>query len=280
MSRDRVLEEAVKQHLRALKLPCMAREYRELARQAREHGWTEEEYLFELLEREIQQRSENVARQRLREAHFPAHKTLDQFDFSLQRELDRDRLVRLTRCEWVQAAQPVLFAGPVGTGKTHLAIALGIEAAKRRHRVRFFRTDELVRSLTEARSQYEVTRLTSRLDKVEVLILDELGFVPFDRTGAELLFNLLAGRYQRRATVVTSNLAFSEWSRVFGDEKLTAALLDRLADGAHVITTSGTSFRMRRSLQTVGPSTPEVLPDRVPVPPPTGGGDQDTVPDR
>jgi len=272
MSRDRVLEEAVKQHLRTLKLPCIAREFRELGRQAREHGWTEEEYLLELLEREVQQRSVNVAKQRLREAHFPARKTLDQFDFGFQPDLDRDKLVRLTRCEWIPSAQPVLFAGPVGTGKTHLAIALGIEATKRRHRVRFFRTDELVRSLTEARSSHEVTRLTKRLDRVDVLILDELGFVPFDRTGAELLFNLLAGRYQRRSTVVTTNLAFSEWGRVFGDDKMTAALLDRLADGAHIITTSGTSFRMRRSRP-----EPETTQEHAPVRACGAGGDPHVV---
>lgn len=134
------------------------------------------------------------------------------------------------------------------------AIALGIEAAQRRHRVRFFRADELVRALTEAKSQHEVGRLTKRLDGVDVLIVDELGFVPFDRTGAELLFNLLATRYQRRATVVTTNLAFSEWTKVFGDEKLTAALLDRIAENAHVVLTGGSSYRTRRpDLGTVGP---------------------------
>lgn len=247
MSRDLAIEANIVAHLRELKLPGIARSYRELARQARDQGWPPEEYLLELLDAELRSRTENVAKQRLQEARLPARKTLDQFDFSVQPELDRDRVMRLSRCEWVGARQPVLLAGPVGTGKTHLAIALGIEAAQRRHRVRFFRADDLVRTLTEAKSQHEVGRLTRRLDRVDVLILDELGFVPFDRTGAELLFNLLATRYQRRATVVTTNLAFSEWAKVFGDEKLTAALLDRLADNAHVLLTTGSSYRMRRS---------------------------------
>ena len=120
--------------------------------------------------------------------------------------------------------------------------------------MRFFRADDLVRTLTEAKSQHEVGRLTKRLDGVDVLIIDELGFVPFDRTGAELLFNLLANRYQRRATVVTTNLAFSEWTKVFGDEKLTAALLDRIAENAHVVLTGGSSYRTRRpELGTVVP---------------------------
>lgn len=246
MSSDKLMDEAIRIHLRAMKLPGIGKVFRELARQARESGWSYEEYLRELLEAEARQRTENVARQRLHEARFPSHKTLDQFEFDAQPALDRDHVLRLARCEWVPRAQPVLLAGPVGTGKTHLAIALGIEAAKRRHRVRFFRADDLVRQLTEAKSQHEVTRLMARLDRVEVLIVDELGFVPFDRTGAELLFNVLAKRHQRRATVVTTNLAFSEWVRVFGDEKLTVALLDRLAEGAHVLTTSGTSHRTRR----------------------------------
>lgn len=254
MSRDLAIEANVVAHLRELKLPGIARTFRECARQAREHGWAPEEYLLELLDAELRSRTENVAKQRLQEARFPARKTLDQFDFGAQPGLDREKLMRLSRCEWVGAKQPVLLAGPVGTGKTHLAIALGIEAAQRRHRVRFFRADELVRALTEAKSQHEVGRLTKRLDGVDVLIVDELGFVPFDRTGAELLFNLLATRYQRRATVVTTNLAFSEWTKVFGDEKLTAALLDRIAENAHVVLTGGSSYRTRRpDLGTVGP---------------------------
>jgi DNA replication protein DnaC len=254
VSRDLAIEANVVAHLRELKLPGIARSFRELARQAREHGWAPEEYLLELLDAELRSRTENVAKQRLQEARFPARKTLDQFDFGAQPGLDREKVMRLSRCEWVGGKQPVLLAGPVGTGKTHLAIALGIEAAQRRHRVRFFRADDLVRTLTEAKSQHEVGRLTKRLDGVDVLIVDELGFVPFDRTGAELLFNLLANRYQRRATVVTTNLAFSEWTKVFGDEKLTAALLDRIAENAHVVLTGGSSYRTRRpELGTVVP---------------------------
>lgn len=246
MSRDLAIDANIVAHLRALKLPGMTRTFRELARQARDSGWAPEEYLLELLDAELRSRTDNVAKQRLQEARFPARKTLDQFDFAAQPTLDRERIMRLSRCEWVTAKQPVLLAGPVGTGKTHLATALGIEAAQRRFRVRFFRADDLVRALTEAKSQHEVGRLTKRLDAVDVLIVDELGFVPFDRTGAELLFNLLATRYQRRSTVITTNLAFSEWSQVFGDEKLTAALLDRVGENAHVVLTGGTSYRMRR----------------------------------
>ena len=139
------------------------------------------------------------------------------------------------------------LAGPIGTGKTHLAIALGVEATKQKRRVLFTRAADLVRQLIEARDARELTRLQQRLLRVDVLIVDELGFVPFDRIGGELLFNLITDRYERRATVVTTNLAFAEWVTVFaGDEKLTTALLDRLAHHATVLTTKGKSYRMRK----------------------------------
>jgi len=250
VSREKMLAETIIGHLKTLKLPGTARAFRERARQAREEGLSHEEYLLALLEEEIRQRAVNVARQRRAEAHFPIERTLDQFDFSHQPQLDKDLILRLSRCDWVKAAEPILLAGPVGTGKTHLAIALGIEATQRRHRVRFYRADDLVRELTEARSQHEVGKLRKRLDRVEVLIVDELGFVPFERAGAELLFNVLVERYQRRATVITTNLPFSDWGQVFGDDRMTSALLDRLGEKAHVLTTSGASHRTRGRLAT------------------------------
>lgn len=140
-----------------------------------------------------------------------------------------------------------MFVGPVGTGKTHLATALGVEAARRRHRVSWFRAADLVRTLVEARGSRSLGVLERRLARSAVLVLDELGFVPFDREGGELLFNLLSARHGCSSTVITSNLAFSEWPRVFGgDEKLTAAVLDRLAENAVVFTTKGQSYRQRK----------------------------------
>lgn len=249
MSRDELLAQQVIDRLRQLKMPGAAKCFQERARQASAEGLSFEEFLLDVLDEELRHRTTNAARERRREARFPLERTLDQFVFADQPGVSKDLVIRLSRCQWVEQAEPILLAGPVGTGKTHLAIALGIEATSRRFRVRFYRADDLVRELTEAKSEYEVGRLMKRLDRVDVLIVDELGFVPFDRVGAELLFNLLVQRYQRRATVVTTNLAFSDWVKVFGDERMTAALLDRLADRAHVLTTVGASYRTRGRLR-------------------------------
>ena len=232
---------------RALKLPGVARTFEALARQARDAHWPHEDYLHEVLTAEQASRHESVIRQRLREARFPEVKTLDSFDFTTADGVSATQIHTLARGEWVTAPENLIFAGPIGTGKTHLAIALGVEATKQKRRVLFARAADLVRQLIEARDTRELTRLQQRLLRVDVLIVDELGFVPFDRIGGELLFNLITDRYERRATVVTTNLAFAEWVTVFaGDEKLTTALLDRLAHHAVVITTKGKSYRMRK----------------------------------
>jgi DNA replication protein DnaC len=247
MSTATLTRDLIVAQTRALKLPGIARGFEALARQARDAHWPHEEYLHEILTAEQHSRHESVIRQRLHDARFPEVKTLDTFDFAAVEGVNATQIHTLARGEWVTQPENLILAGPIGTGKTHLAIALGVEATTQKRRVLFTRAADLVRQLLEARDARELGRLQRRLLTHDVLIIDELGFVPFDRIGGELLFNLITDRYERRATVVTTNLAFAEWVTVFaGDEKLTTALLDRLAHHATVITTKGKSYRMRK----------------------------------
>jgi DNA replication protein DnaC len=248
MSREVVVADLVRVHARTLKMPGAARSFEELARQACAERWSHEEYLHEVLSTEVASRSESAIRGRLQSARFPEIKTLDEFDVDGADGVDAAELVELTRGGWIERGDNVVLAGPIGTGKTHLAIALGVEAARQKKHVAFHRAADLVCALREARDQRTLERLHRRSRRVDLLVLDEVGFVPFDRSGGELLFNLLADRYERRrSVVVTTNLAFSEWPTVFGgDEKLTTALLDRLAERATIIATRGKSYRMRR----------------------------------
>lgn len=239
----------IQEQLKILKMPAIGREYLGLARQARDGGWPYEDFLKELLEREVRSRQEHTASLRLRQAHFPDIKTLDQIEWGALEGISRPKLLELASGEYIRRAEDVILAGPVGTGKTHLSIALGVEATRRRHSVFFTRAANLVRTLVEARDERTLGRLQQRIQRVELLIVDELGFVPFDRVGGELLFNLLSERHERRSTIVTTNLAFGEWTKIFGDEKLTTALLDRLGHRSHILTTKGGSFRTQKQKQ-------------------------------
>jgi DNA replication protein DnaC len=247
VSRAAIVADLIRVQARQLKMPGLARAFPDLARQAREEHWAFEDYLHDVLAVEIGSRVESAVKQRIRSAGFPEMKTLDEFDFTVAEGIAPAKIAHLAKGDWIAAGENVLLVGPIGTGKTHLAIALGIEAARQRRRVWFQRAADLVCGLVEARDAKELGRYQRRLERVDLLIVDELGFVPFDRNGGELLFNALAARHGRRSVLMTSNLAFGEWPRVFGgDEKLTTALLDRLAEQATVLTSKGKSYRMRK----------------------------------
>jgi DNA replication protein DnaC len=242
-----VVNELIRAHAKTLKMPGVSRSLDELLRRAEKEKWSHGDFLNEALAIEVASRNASSVRHRIVEARFPETKTLDEFDFKLADGLEQAQIAALGKGAFIDRHDNVVFVGPVGTGKTHLAIALGVEAARQRRHVAFFRAAELVRQLIEAKTAHDLGRIERRIFRIELLIIDELGYVPFERQGGELLFNLMSQRHQRRSTIVTTNLAFSEWPSAFGgDEKLTAALLDRLAETATVVTTKGKSFRMRR----------------------------------
>jgi len=239
------LHAVIQEYGKELKVPAMVRLYPEIARQARDGEWRYEEFLKQLLEAEVGERRDHCAERRIRQARFPDRKTLDQIDWQALRGVSKPKVLELASCEYVEQGHDVVLAGPIGTGKTHLAVALGMEAVRRRYRVAFTRASDLVRDLMEAKDERALGRLHQRYMGVHLLIVDELGFTPFDKTEGELLFNLLADRYERRSTIVTTNLDFGEWVQVFGSEKLTTALLDRLVHHAQILTTKGISYRTR-----------------------------------
>ncbi len=271
------LEAVIREHCRELKLAAFVREYPVLCRRAQDGGRPYEEFLHELLEAEVISRRRSTARRLLREAHFPDVKTLDQVDWQALKGVSKPKILELASCQFITRAETVIVAGPIGTGKTMLAIALGVEATRRRSRALFTRAADLVQSLVEARDARDLTRLQQRYEKVGLLIVDELGFCRLSAQGGELLFNLLAQRYERRATIITTNLAFGEWVKVFGDEKLTTALLDRLTHHSHILTTRGESYRSHKRNDDKDPvhdgRPPPSEKHEITAPPPrTGGG--------
>nr|MBA2663301.1 ATP-binding protein [Lujinxingiaceae bacterium] len=213
---ESIRDALVGEHLAELKLPSVRREFAKLCQQARDERWDYEDLLYQLLEAEVLARRDGAVARRLKEARFPELKSFEQLDWSALEGIHKPKMMELARCEYIERADAVVLAGPIGTGKTHLAIALGIEAAKRRHRVVFARAADLVRELVEARDERTLGKLHARLLGASLLIVDELGFVPFSRQEGELLFNLLAERYERVSTIITTNLAFGEWVQVFG----------------------------------------------------------------
>jgi len=245
------------EHCRELRLPSVLRNLDETTRRAAADDWSFARFLQELLGQEVDTRRRNAVTRLLRQARFPEPKTIETIDWDALQGIGKRQVQELASCNWIDAGNDIVIAGPIGTGKTHLAIALGVEAVQRRRKVAFRRAADLVRDLREARDEKTLTRLHKRYAKCDLLIVDELGFVPFDRSGGELLFNLLADRYEAASTLVTTNLAFSEWVQVFGDEKLTTALLDRLVHHAHILTTRGPSYRTGQDRGNINPQQEE-----------------------
>jgi DNA replication protein DnaC len=239
----------LKTNLKQLRLPTMLAEFEKLSREAAAANENYEEYLLRLTELEVAARAANALKARIKQANFPIHKDFETYDFSTLPSLSKPKILELARGEWIDQRENCCLLGQPGTGKTHLAIALGLAACRQARHVRFFTAAELVTRLEEAQKQYHLKRLLTQLDKTELLIVDELGYLTFSRVGAELLFQVFAERYERASLLITSNLAFSDWGQVFQGERMTAALLDRLTHRCHIFEMNGESYRFRESMK-------------------------------
>ena len=234
-------------HLKELRLPTMLREYDRVARQCAAEDLDYPRYLLRMTELELLDRQRRATERRIRQAKFPVVKSLDSFDFLAMPKLNKAMVLELARCEFLLRRENVLLLGNSGTGKTHIALALGLAACQQGHRVRFTTAAALVHELIEARDERKLLRFQKQIASYELLIVDELGFVPLSKTGAELLFEMLSQRYERGSTLLTSNLPFAEWTEVLGSERLTGALLDRLTHHVHILEMNGDSFRLKHS---------------------------------
>src|SRR5919202_754569 len=241
-------------HLKALKLPSFLREYDKLARQCAAEGVDHTGYLLRLSELELLDRERRLIERRIRQARFPAVKSLDSFDFGALPSLNNLLVLELARCGYVERRENVIALGNSGTGKTHIALGLGLAAFQRGLSVGFTTAAALVHELLEARDEKRLLRLQKQLAGYRLLIIDELGFVPLSKSGAELLFEVFSQRYERGSTLVTSNLPFDESTEVFGSERLTGALLDRLTHHVHILEMNGESDRLKASRRRRRPS--------------------------
>ncbi len=234
-------------HLKALKLPTFGREYDKVARQCAAEGVDHVRFLMRLSELELIDRERRMVERRIKAARFPAVKSLESFDFLALPSLNKTLVVELARCEYIERRDNVIALGNSGTGQTHIALGLGLAACQKGLSVGFTTAAALVNGLLEARDEKRLLRLQKQLAAYRLLIIDELGFVPLSKTGAELLFEVFSQRYERGSILATSNLPFDEWTEVFGSERLTDALLDRLTHHVHILEMNGESYRLTQS---------------------------------
>ncbi len=245
----------VTSYLKQLRLTRMASDCEPLAREAEQRGLGYLGYLQALLEGELAQRQEQQLRQRLKAAAFPYQKRLEDFDFSLLPSVSKLRLLELAQGAFLGSHDNVLFIGPSGIGKTHLLMGLGRALCLAGYRVLFRPAVTLATELELAHKDLRLPRLLSHYRRFDLILVDELGYLPFAKPTAELLFQFFSDRYERASVALTSNLAFAQWTQVFGNEQMTAALLDRLVHRSHILTMEGESFRFRQSLQKQDPSS-------------------------
>jgi DNA replication protein DnaC len=239
--------ELIRVYAKQLKLPAIVH-YEEVLRQAEDQGYGYEQFLHALLEKEINQRQQNQQARRIRAAHFPVRKSLDDFQFKHLPNVEEALVWQLATGEFVDKHENIIMIGNPGTGKTMLAIGLGIRLCQMKYRVRFYTAANLANELSEAQANHRLSRFEQSLEKIDLLILDELSYLTFTKPQAEMLFHQLSVRNERGSVVITTNLEFSRWEEFFPDSMLTAALIDRLTHHAHILNMNATSFRLKERM--------------------------------
>jgi len=231
-------------YLKVLRLPTFLSRYESIAERSVSQNAGYEKFLLDLSEEEVLARQSRAIQIKVRKAKFPSVKMLDSFEFAAIPSLNKQKVIELSKCEYITKHANVIMLGNSGTGKTHIAISLGLAACQQGKSVLFVQATHLTHSLLEAHKEHELLRLQRKLAKIDLLIIDELGFVPFSKAGAELLFDVLSKRYEAGSCIITSNLPFPEWTQIFGCERLTGALLDRLTHHVHILEMNGESYRL------------------------------------
>jgi len=234
-------------YLKKLKLPTMLKVYVSVAVSCQQDRCDFQTYLLRLAERELLDREKRAAERRIKAADFPVIKTIDTFDFKAQPSINEPLIRELLRCEYIDKKQNVLLIGNPGTGKTHLACALAFAACAKSYKARFYTATALVTELLECREERRLQRLQKQLQRLHLLVIDEMGYIPFSKAGAELLFEIISRAYEHHSLMLTSNLPFEQWTEVFGSERLTGALLDRLTHNCHILEANGLSYRLRQA---------------------------------
>ena len=237
----------IEAHLKKLKMPQATKVYTSMAREAEDNNLSYEDYLLGVLEQEITQRESNRIQRGIRLATFPIIKTLDVFDFKAVPSLSKPKVLKLASCEYIKNLENVILVGTSGVGKTHIATALAYEACRKGLKAKFFTAAGLINELMAAQQEYKLNRMERQYSAYHLIVIDELGYVPFSKTGAELLFQFCSSRHERGSLIITTNLEFPRWTEVFSDAGMTAALLDRLTHRAHILNINSESYRFKQA---------------------------------